>query len=125
MFDYFKRRYFGAGVMAELKAQLHDQEFVQRVCLGGGDRGSYSQRLEPWADRTAGIRQSNVRFLVAACGVLGDRLVNEDMSPDDLEICARLLSDRCSRIFGSHELLSICEGSVAVWMAELQRMGLE
>lgn len=121
MFKAFSRSFFFAGVQAELKAQHNDQGFVERVCQGEDGANYFNKRLDRWRDLSSGIKPAKVRFFIMTCGVLGDRLICGDLAKVELNLCAKLLSDRCARILSSPELLSLCKRDIAVWIAEIKR----
>ena len=100
--------------MAELKAQIDDQEFVNRVCYVNlaGVLDLYERRAEvPIVPR--------LRYFFIVCEILSHRLIFEDVSDGDCASCAALLTDRLHKLDNSGQLTDELRHLKNVWQARI------
>lgn len=93
MFEAFKSRIFIAKVMAEIKAQHADLEFIVRLF----ENTKNIEHLSVIKDQ-AYYRKDKVAPFIHACHILGESMDNPEFSEEDRKICASLLAQRLEKV---------------------------
>ena len=120
---YFGRMTFYSGVQAELKAQIADQGFANRVCQTTAATNTIVNEIYPNRATISGPKK--MRYFVTVCEILSQRLLLKDVNIEDQIVCAKLLQDRCNKVASDPMVLATIPDQIAEWRQCLERFSDE
>ena len=109
---------FYSRLQAELKAQIGNQEFVNRICQTQDAYNTIVNELYPNKKSIPGPKK--LRFFVSVCEILSQRLVLKDVDISDQAVCAKLLQDRLNSIVSNPIVLGSMPNQFTEWKRRLE-----